>query len=156
MCGAELYEINVKKSKEADHDYFCDITFYAFVFNLETITFDETDKSYFGGFYEKDGSMYLTYYTWFKEPFEHLLIGYLQTVAEKTYNVGVNITLLKSTDGKFGVNTHHAALGIKGEWPSWNNIWYLGQAKLIHRLLPGMFENHMWAEVVFKFHNYTL
>ena len=114
MCGAELYEINVKKSKEADHDYFCDITFYAFVFNLETITFDETDKSYFGGFYEKDGSMYLAYYTRFKEPFEHLLIGYLQTVAEKTYNVGVNITLLKSTDGKFGVNTHHAALGITG------------------------------------------
>ena len=110
LCGAELY--GMKKSTED----FSDITFDAFVYNVDTISFDNTDTSLFVCFYEKDSSLTLHYYTQFKESFEYLVIGYLKAVAKDVYCTRVKISVLTRRYGKWGqsVNNYHVSFDIRG------------------------------------------
>ena len=108
LCGAELYEMN-KSTQD-----FSDINFNAFVYNFDSISFDRTDKSLFVCFYEEDGSLTLHYYTTFGEPFENLVVGYLEAVAKDVYCTRVKITVLTHQHGKWGDNTYHVSFDVRG------------------------------------------
>jgi len=108
LCGAELYEMN--KSTED----FSDTSFDAWVYNVDSSSFDKTNKSLFVCFYEKDGSLTIHYYTTLREPFEYLVVGYLDAVAKHVYFVCVKMTMLTRQRGKWGVNNYHVSFDIRG------------------------------------------
>lgn len=108
LCGTEVFDLS-QKSKD-----YSEITFWAFLHNLENISGYSNDVSSFHCEDSEDGGIVLHYYYQWKS-LEVIAAEFVKAVAKNIYCTLIEVKVLTLEERKQNENIYHVCFSVNGK-----------------------------------------